>query len=550
MSSKRNLITSPLALSDLCWLEDLEVREWARQNSKHAQWPDLPLGSFARLQTAETLDQLRERLKSLVEEVNEIGRGISRAEASLSPIRALPYELLSQVFCYLGPFHFPRLSEVSMLHSVMSVSKLWRETALDTPALWTNFDLGDELWSPFSGVRQVLQQALGRDITPALDQWLHRSKTYALHLHIHGRGVTTDGAVKFLSHPTFIVRTPKLVDSIMLTNNELHGQAGMHLKVKASYLVHRFSASLKEFVCYDDDDVLQSFLDEEYPKLVVLRLFRTQVGSYTKFKAPLLKTLEICLRQHHRSPNAIKAIPEKYPFLTHLSILPDRYAKDPYPYPCFGKPLFPLISSALKLLPLLTRLVISGEFLVYLDCGSPPQCAALEELILLESRTGRRVEYGRDDVEGFFLGLPALRLLVLPLSREGIRLVSLPLAHTGYHYASEMALAFSESLLAADGISQCVRKSRLEVLRYDVKDCSKEVHDAVHKLLKEQSSSGSLGISSGPVVEFRKQDAHPLDSGNSVRILWWQLNAFIHYYHEGWNGLGGLFLPFSSAGAE
>jgi hypothetical protein len=56
-----------------------------------------------------------------------------------SLIGKIPPEVFSEILLFLGPFVFP--CDYKRLCSLISVSRLWRETAIATPGLWSHYDL-------------------------------------------------------------------------------------------------------------------------------------------------------------------------------------------------------------------------------------------------------------------------------------------------------------------------------------------------------------------------------------------------------------------------
>src|ERR1700733_9521249 len=82
-----------------------------------------------------------EQLQARITEIRDsLLSKISRAKNSLSPISALPPEILSLVFDWVDNPPPSRHASVKDRDSLMQVSKEWNDTALRSPALW-NFGI-------------------------------------------------------------------------------------------------------------------------------------------------------------------------------------------------------------------------------------------------------------------------------------------------------------------------------------------------------------------------------------------------------------------------
>ena len=99
------------------------------------------------------------------------------SQSIMSPIRALPRELLSEIFnivgCDTGNLHYPLGNRIYCLDypPFASVCLEWRLTALGTPALWTDFHI--------NGAPRVHKQPT------LLSQFLARSASLPLQVYLH-----------------------------------------------------------------------------------------------------------------------------------------------------------------------------------------------------------------------------------------------------------------------------------------------------------------------------------------------------------------------------
>ena len=96
------------------------------------------LGASAEYESQlEEIEQLRARITEIR---NSVLSKISRGKNSLSPIAALPPEILSLVFDWVVNPPPSKHASVKDRESLMRVSKQWEDTALRSPALW-NFGI-------------------------------------------------------------------------------------------------------------------------------------------------------------------------------------------------------------------------------------------------------------------------------------------------------------------------------------------------------------------------------------------------------------------------
>jgi hypothetical protein len=104
------------------------------------------------------ISELRGRLDQLISSLPETEqRGIASAIQTRQLISSLPYEMLSSVFKQ-GPIDSWRRTAFAL--SVSQVSRYWRETAVQTPFLWSGVCLLP--WRTGIGYRKFLQILLQR----------------------------------------------------------------------------------------------------------------------------------------------------------------------------------------------------------------------------------------------------------------------------------------------------------------------------------------------------------------------------------------------------
>lgn len=113
------------------------------------------------------LDETEAISKSLKERINAVEQETQAKEAWISPERALPKEMLGDVFV----FHVMSDWKAPLIDS--SVCRRWRSAALSTPRLWSYLRLPDP--------------SLPKELT---SMWIKRAGNVPLHIHINYQDVT------------------------------------------------------------------------------------------------------------------------------------------------------------------------------------------------------------------------------------------------------------------------------------------------------------------------------------------------------------------------
>jgi hypothetical protein len=457
MNKSKHPSDSHPSLSDVSWLEDARLRHWAREYPMDS-WGQLPFASGAREEASAALSQLRVQMTSLISQIDCLGLQIGRAEAELSPIRVLPAEVLSEIFMCLGPFQFPKSFDARRLHTLMAVSRRWKEIALETPSLWCDFDFTDRLWFDESGI--------GRGLKEAAILWLQRSKNAFLSMRFH---FDNDSRLKQTLHEFMTGHFQEHLGRMTAVTWSHQEQSWSTVfaeptanPAKSLYILDQVlqkrRSQLKELQY--NSQTTTTILAGEYSRLRRLVLGYLPPGEFKKITAPELTFLGITLRQDpeatsQSSLKVLELIPEMYPKLTSLSITPPDI-------PLWGEinmvrvKNFPgqTISMVISSLPVLTWLKTSDTFLCTLGQISLPRCPFLEELILTSTHQGLMgVDHSEETIRDWLLGFPRLRIVQMTLLDDfrGER--------------NPIAVTFSTSLINADTIYGCVRNSRIEILR-------------------------------------------------------------------------------------
>jgi hypothetical protein len=504
MNKSKHPSDSHPSLSDVSWLEDARLRHWAREFPMDS-WGQLPFASVAREEASAALSQLKVQMTSLISQIDRLGLQIGRAEAELSPIRVLPAEVLSEIFMCLGPFQFPKSFDARRLHTLMAVSRRWKDIALETPSLWCDFDF--HLWFEEPG--------MGRELKEAAILWLQRSKNAFLSMRFHFdhdsrlkqtlREFMTGHFQEHFGRMTAVTWSHQEQSwSTMFAEPKANSAKSLYI---LDQVLQKRRSQLKGLQY--NSQTTTTILAGEYSQLRRLVLGYLPPGEFKKITAPELTFLGITLRQDPEATSqpslkVLELIPEMYPKLTSLSITPPDI-------PLSGEinmvrvKNFPgqTISMVISSLPVLTWLKICDTVLCTLGQISLPRCPFLEELILTPTHQGLLgVDHSEKTIRDWLLGFPRLRIIQMTLQDDyGVE-------------RNPIAVTFSTSLINADTIYGCVRNSRIEILR---------LKDAYQVLLPFDNAAtleGPRVSMEGPSVQCTRKPQR--SSALDMRQLSWQ----------------------------
>ncbi|KAF9456969.1 hypothetical protein BDZ94DRAFT_1326592 [Collybia nuda] len=153
---------------------------------------------------------------SFISAVSHSERGISNVPAVTKTVKegdfisSIPEELIIHIFCLCKPNNrFTRPVSTQMPMVLCRVSKLWREIAIRTTALWTSLSLRPLSNTPGANLFRVLGKPLIHPIlAPPLTQlWLNRSGSRSLSLDI-GSSFEAEAALPYIDRARDIIIHP------------------------------------------------------------------------------------------------------------------------------------------------------------------------------------------------------------------------------------------------------------------------------------------------------------------------------------------------------
>ncbi|KAL0577152.1 hypothetical protein V5O48_004828 [Marasmius crinis-equi] len=123
---------------------------------------------------------LEEEISKLQTERDELQSFVDRHRALLSPIRRLSVEILGEIFVHTLPksvFNLGgKLKDAPLILTV--VSRLWRETALNTPELWNDIHIHLPRYSEYTPLDQFSSHIMRRK--EGIKSWIDRSGSLPL----------------------------------------------------------------------------------------------------------------------------------------------------------------------------------------------------------------------------------------------------------------------------------------------------------------------------------------------------------------------------------
>jgi hypothetical protein len=162
------------ALSLKSWIEDDRVRRWIQASPiEHQSFA--AFGSSERVDIMHSIKRDSDKIASLLKELDGVGLRLTQTLVSASAIRALPFEILSQIFLSVSLFEFPK--QAKDLLALTTVCKGWRHCILETPALWSYLDLPYQFGR--SGKKNIRAAQSEHTLL-----WICRSKNAPLHLRV------------------------------------------------------------------------------------------------------------------------------------------------------------------------------------------------------------------------------------------------------------------------------------------------------------------------------------------------------------------------------
>jgi hypothetical protein len=150
----------------------------------------------------EAVNQLSELLDSLKAARDSLADRVKRSRSVLHPLRTLPDQCLSRIFCHYGTHVdgqdddiFYGISPQFCVKNpwiLTGVSRHWRDVALNTPKVWSNipvfFTQADHtVWEPSS--LSAMNILLTRSATHPLNVFIHSGHSFSMNLHPLLQGV-------------------------------------------------------------------------------------------------------------------------------------------------------------------------------------------------------------------------------------------------------------------------------------------------------------------------------------------------------------------------
>lgn len=181
------------------WLSDPEFGEWARSSLPAEHIP--PVFSENRQSVKNSIIQKQMKILDLerefAEKVKALTHDIAREYVLLSPIRAIPDEILARILAEHLSCHYDKGATRS---PAMAVCRRWRSVAISTPACWTRLSLSAESLISHS---HFTESANHGDVFKALEKELKQFSLAGglplqLSLNVYGRAqqwLSQNGAV-------------------------------------------------------------------------------------------------------------------------------------------------------------------------------------------------------------------------------------------------------------------------------------------------------------------------------------------------------------------
>ncbi|KAF5356617.1 hypothetical protein D9758_008205 [Tetrapyrgos nigripes] len=142
------------------------------------------------------IQQLQTTLQKLEQERDSVQHYVDAHKALLSPVRALPVEIISEIFAHCLPGdRNPICSHAEAPLLLGRVCKDWRDVSLSSPCLWASI----HIVIPMSGNPSVLHPLIDAR-TQGIESWLTRSGSLPLSISIFAvpseiRGEVTGGLI-------------------------------------------------------------------------------------------------------------------------------------------------------------------------------------------------------------------------------------------------------------------------------------------------------------------------------------------------------------------